>query len=252
VLHTGTLVSGAVLLGRAVGDGTIPTAVATYVVLGGRSLASEATAVHGHLAAGDLPAARNQVTHLVGRDPQGLSADEIARATLESVAENASDAVVAPLLWGALAGPAGLLGYRAANTLDAMVGHRTPQLAEFGWAAARFDDLVNLVPARLSSALAVLLGGRPGPAWQAWRQDAARHPSPNAGPVEAAFAGSLGVRLGGSNTYEGAVEDRGTLGEGPPPTAADIPRGVRLADRVGLAALVISAWLATRLRRRPS
>ncbi|MGA8995711.1 MAG: cobalamin biosynthesis protein, partial [Nocardioidaceae bacterium] len=125
-----------------------------------------------------------------------------------------TDAVVAPLLWGAVGGPAGLLGYRAVNTLDAMVGHRSPRYHRFGWAAARLDDAANLVPARVAATLAVLLGGRPAASLRAWRRDARRHPSPNAGPVEAAFAGALGLRLGGVNRYGADVQDRGLLGDG--------------------------------------
>jgi len=250
--HVAVLVTTAGLFGRAVDRGTVPMAVATYVVLGGRSLAREAEAVHHHLANQDLDAAREQVTHLVGRDPSQLGPDDIARATIESVAENTSDAVVAPLLWGAVAGTAGLLAYRAANTLDAMVGHRTPRHEQFGWAAARFDDALNLAPARLSAALTVALGGNPREALTAWRRDAHQHPSPNAGPVEATFAGSLGVRLGGTNVYAGAAEDRGYLGGGKPPAVADIPRANALAARVGWAALAVSVLLASRARRRAS
>jgi adenosylcobinamide-phosphate synthase len=244
--HVLLLIGATVLLGRAVPDRTAGVALCTWVVLGGRSLAVEAAAVSGHLAAGDLEAAREQVTHLVGRDPAGLGPDEIARATVESVAENTSDAVVAPLLWGAVAGPAGLLGYRAVNTLDAMVGHRSDRYRRFGWAAARLDDLANLVPARATALLAVLLApqGHRGGALGAWRRDAPRHPSPNAGPVEAAFAGALGTRLGGTNRYGADVQDRGHLGEGPPPVPADILRSVRLADRVGLAASGVAVLVA--------
>jgi adenosylcobinamide-phosphate synthase len=234
------------------------TAAATWTVLGGRSLAHEAHLVHCHLSRGDLEAARDQVTHLVGRDPSLLDADGVARATVESVAENTSDAVVAPLFWGALAGPAGLLGYRAANTLDAMVGHRSARYARFGWASARLDDLLNLPPSRLTALAAVAtssaLGGptRGGPsaALRTWRHDARRHPSPNAGPVEAAFAGALGIMLGGVNTYGELVEDRGTLGSGRPPSAADIPRAARLARLVGAAALALTATTAIALPRR--
>ncbi|MGH3412414.1 MAG: CobD/CbiB family cobalamin biosynthesis protein, partial [Marmoricola sp.] len=134
------------------------TAAATWTALGARTLLAEAAGVHAPLAAGKLDRARDRVTHLVGRDPTTLGADGLARATVESVAENTSDAVVAPLLWGAVAGPAGLLGYRALNTLDAMVGHRTPRHARFGWCAARLDDLANLLPAR-ATALAVAAAG---------------------------------------------------------------------------------------------
>jgi len=250
--HAALLVGGSAVLGRMLDRGTLPTAAAAYVVLGGRSLSREAAAVAAHLERGDLAAAREQVTHLVGRDPSTLDEDGIARATVESVAENTSDAVVAPLFWGALAGPAGLFAYRAANTLDAMIGHRTPRHTEFGWAAARLDDLANLAPARLTAGLAVLLGSNPSGAWRAWREDAYQHPSPNAGPVEAAFAGSLGIRLGGSNTYDGHVEDRGFLGSGPAPTRKDIARANRFAEKVGLGALAVSVLLASRRRRRRS
>lgn len=239
--------------GRRVLDVAV-TAGITWTVLGGASLAREAASVHRHLARGDLPAAREQVTHLVGRDPSGLDPDGVARATVESLAENTSDAVVAPLFWGALAGPAGLLGYRAANTLDAMVGHRSERHLRFGWAAARLDDLLNLAPARLSAMLAAaaapLVGGRPADALAAWGRDAPAHPSPNAGPVEAGFAGALGVVLGGVNVYAGTVEDRGTLGHGRPVRAADIPRAVRLARVVGLGGVTLAAGATSARHRR--
>ena len=264
VRHVAVLVGVSVLAGdtltRATRDhpvaGAVTTAAATWAVLGGRSLVLEAHAVGAHLDGGDLAAARTRVTHLVGRDPSTLDADGVARAVVESVAENTSDAVVAPLLWGGLAGPAGLLGYRAANTLDAMVGHRTPRLARFGWAAARLDDALNVVPARaaalLVTAAAPAVAGRPGDGLRAWRRDAPAHPSPNAGPVEAAFAGALGVRLGGTNAYAGRLEDRGTLGDGRPVTTGDIPRAARLSRLVGLGSLslaVLTAIAGPRLRR---
>ena len=224
------------------------TAAATWAVLGGRSLRREANTVATRLAAGDLPGARRQITHLVGRDPATLDQAGIARACVESVAENTSDAVVAPLLWGAMAGVPGLLGYRAVNTLDAMIGHRSPRYARFGWAAARLDDAANLVPARLSAALAAGLaptvGGSVRAALRAVRRDAGHHPSPNAGPVEAAFAGALGRTLGGVNVYGGTVEDRGTLGDGPAPGTTDIARAVRLSAAVGAGALAVAAGWA--------
>ncbi|KHL19361.1 adenosylcobinamide-phosphate synthase [Mumia flava] len=235
------------------GARTVLVGAATWAVLGGRTLEREAEAVRAHLAAGDLDAARGRVTHLVGRDPTALDAAGVARATVESVAENTSDAVVAPLLAGAVAGVPGLLAYRAANTLDAMVGHRSDRYRRFGWAAARLDDVLNLVPSRLSALLAAiaapLVGGHPTAAVRAWRRDAHRHPSPNAGPVEAAFAGALGVRLGGVNVYAGVVEDRGTLGDGRAVETSDIVRTVRLARAVGLASLAVAVVLAR--RRRP-
>lgn len=232
------------------------TAVTTWAVIGGRSLGREAQHVSAWLEADNLPAAREQLTHLVGRDPSHLDAEEISRATVESVAENTSDAVVAPLLAGAVGGIGGLVAYRAANTLDAMVGHRNARFERFGWASARLDDVLNLAPARLAALLGAVLapvvGGRPSRAFEAWSSDAHRHPSPNAGPVEASFAGALGVQLGGTNVYGTRVEHRPTLGSGRHPRVADIARSVRLADAVSLGALAVSASIASRpTRRRP-
>src|SRR5690348_7385352 len=185
------------------------TAAATWAVLGGTSLRREATALAGALERGDLEAARARLPNLCGRDPAHLDEKEIARACVESVAENTSDAVVGPLVWGAIAGLPGLVGYRAVNTLDAMIGHRSQRYLRFGWAAARVDDVANLLPSRVSAAvvltLAPLFGGRAAAAWRVVRRDAGRHPSPNAGPVEAAFAGALGLTLGGVNTYGDTV-----------------------------------------------
>jgi adenosylcobinamide-phosphate synthase len=165
------------------------------------------------------------------------------------VAENTSDAAVAPLLWGGLLGIPGLIGYRAANTLDAMVGYKSAKYRNFGWAPARFDDLVNLMPARACAVLTGAVSGRPREVWEIWRRDAPKHPSPNAGPVEAAFAGALGLRLGGTNTYGDEVEDRGTLGDGIPPAVADIRRTAALARRVSYAAAGTAAILALRPKR---
>ncbi|MCW2773265.1 MAG: hypothetical protein JWN91_1591 [Nocardioides sp.] len=246
VVHVAVLVGGATVLGTR----GIPTALATWAVLGGRSLDREAAAVEALLDSGDLPGARQRLTHLVGRDTSALDESEIARAVIESLAENTSDAVVAPLVWGAVAGVPGLLAHRAANTLDAMVGHRNARYERFGWAAARLDDVLNLPGSRLTALLAVALGGNPGEAWRTWRRDAAGHPSPNAGPVEAAFAGALGVRLGGVNTYGDRVEDRHVLGDGRAPTRHDITRARRLARRVGWGALAAVVPIALLRRRR--
>lgn len=229
---------------------SLATAAATWAVLGGCSLAREAEIISDALAEGDLEAARARLPHLVSRDPSGLDADQIVRATLESVAENTSDAVVAPLFWGAVAGLPGLLGYRAINTLDAMVGYRNPRYRNFGWASARLDDLANWLPARLAgglvTGLAPVVGGRPEAAARAVAEQAPAHPSPNGGVVEAAFAGALGVTLGGTNVYDGVAENRGELGAGPAPTLPDLARGVRLAQVVGLgsaaAAMAIACW----------
>ncbi|MGS2587204.1 cobalamin biosynthesis protein [Streptomyces hebeiensis] len=215
------------------------TAAATWAVVGGTSLGREARAIGEALAAGDLGLARQRLPHLCGRDPQALDGGQIARAVVESVAENTSDAVVGALVWGAVAGVPGLVGFRAVNTLDAMVGHRSPRHRRFGWASARLDDLAGWPGARLTAALAVVAGGDPRGALRALRTDAHRHPSPNAGPVEAAFAGALGVRLGGTLAYAGRVEHRPVLnGEGRPVEVSDIERAVRLSGRVSALALV--------------
>ena len=207
-----------------------------------------------HLSAGDLAAARRQVSHLVSRDPESLDADGVARAALESVAENSSDAVVAPLFWGAVAGIPGLLAHRAINTLDAMVGYRNARYEWFGWAAARTDDLANWVPARLTAGLVwvvtPLVGGDRADVVRAVREQAGRHPSPNGGVVEAAFAAALGVRLGGRNSYGGVVEDRGELGFGSSPAASDLARANRLALLVSAGAAVASSVVAVRGSRR--
>lgn len=259
VVHAAALVGGTVALGvvaervarnRPV-TRTLLTAVATWSVLGGRTLEREATAVSTYLESDDLPGARQRLTRLVGRDTAQLDGSEVARAVVESVAENTSDAVVAPLLLGAVGGMPALLGYRAANTLDAMVGHRSERYRNFGWASARLDDLLNLPGSRLTAALAVVLGDDHAGAHLAWRRDAYQHPSPNAGPVEAAFAGALGIRLGGTNTYGSATEDRGHLGDGRLPEPADISRATRLATKVGCGAAVIAVSVAARPRKQP-
>jgi adenosylcobinamide-phosphate synthase len=250
-LYALVLTTGAATLGAA-GARAVPapvphaalTAAATWAVVGGTTLRREATGLARLLEAGDLDGARHRIRSLCGRDPAELDAAGLARATVESVAENTSDAVVGPLFWGAVAGVPGLLAYRAANTLDAMVGHRSPRYERFGWAAARADDLANLLPSRLTAllatALAPLVGGRPGAALRAWRRDGGQHPSPNAGPVEAAFAGALGRTLGGRLSYGGRVEDRPLLGDGPAPDVADIARATRLSAAVTAAAGVVT------------
>jgi adenosylcobinamide-phosphate synthase len=235
-------------------------AAATWAVLGGTTLRREATRMADALDRNDLTAARARLSHLCARDPDGLGRPEITRATVESVAENTADAVVAPLFWGAVAGVPGLLGYRAVNTLDAMVGYRSPKYAQFGWAAARLDDLANWVPARVTAALtgvvAPVVGGDPVQTWEVWRRDGGAHPSPNAGQVEAAAAGALGVRLGGVNTYHGRTELRPALGRGPWPDVFDIRRANTLSAAVGIGAAslavlhLLSAPLRARRRRR--
>ncbi|MFE3516591.1 cobalamin biosynthesis protein [Streptomyces sp. NPDC059166] len=250
-LHTLVCAGGAAgtaaLAARAVRDRPVLavalTAAATWSVVGGTSLAREARAVGGALAAGDIEAARERLPHLCGRDPQALDGPGIARAVVESVAENTSDAVVGALVWGAIGGVPGLVGFRAVNTLDAMVGHRSPRYLRYGWASARLDDLAGWPGARLTAVLAVAAGGRPREAVRVWRSDAPRHPSPNAGPVEASFAGALGVRLGGTLAYGGRVEHRPVLGgdTGREVRVTDIERAVRLSRRVSVLALAVCA-----------
>ncbi|WP_239096104.1 cobalamin biosynthesis protein [Micromonospora lutea] len=250
---TALAVGAPVLVGAAAAVGTrhrpvartVLVAAGTWAVLGGRSLRQEAKTMGRSLRGGDLPAARQRLGNLCGRDPSTLDEPELARATVESVAENTSDAVVAPLVWGAVAGLPGLLGYRAANTLDAMVGHRNARYARFGTPAARLDDLFNLVPARLTGLLTVALApvgkGDRARAWRVWRRDRDDHPSPNAGQCEAAMAGALGVRLGGRNVYFGRTEARPFLGDGPRPEARHLTRAARISGAVGLAALGLAA-----------
>jgi adenosylcobinamide-phosphate synthase len=224
------------------------TAAATWTVLGGRTLRQESRIMARHLDHEDLSLARGRLSHLCGRNPEGLDEPELARATVESVAENTSDAVVAPLLWGGLAGLPGLLAYRAANTLDAMVGHRNARYARFGTPAARLDDLLNLLPARLTGLLTIaaapVAGGSPAETRRVWRRDRNDHPSPNAGQCESAMAGALGVRLGGRNVYFGRSETRPFLGDGPRPKAAHLRRAARLSGAVGVLALGIAAGTA--------
>ncbi len=255
VVHVALLGGGTVAVGAAAERAArhpvaraLVTAAATWAVLGGASLAHEGAALAGELDRGDLAAARARLPVLCGRDPAALDAAGLSRAATESVAENTSDAVVAPLLWGAVAGVPGLLGYRAVNTLDAMVGHRSPRYRRFGWAAARLDDVANLVPARVAALLVVgcapVVGGAPAAVVRVWRRDAAAHPSPNAGPTEAAAAGALGVTLGGRTVYPHGVEERPRLGDGPPPDPVDLRRAARLSRAVGAAAAVLSAVLS--------
>ena len=229
----------------------VVVAAATWTVLGGRTLQREARIMAGRLERDDLPGARRRLPHLCGRDPSGLDAADLARATVESVAENTSDAVVAPLFWGALAGLPGLLAYRAANTLDAMVGHRTDRYQRFGTPAARLDDVLNLLPSRLTGLLTVAVAGAVGGSsrqtFRVWRRDRYAHPSPNAGQCESAMAGVLGVRLGGRNTYFGRGEVRPLLGNGPRPGPVHARRAARISSAVGALTVVLAA--ATALAR---
>ncbi len=255
---TTVLVGGATgaayLLGRRLPPAAevVATAIATWAVLGGTSLLAVATAVADDLDNDDLDGARGHIRSLCARDPEMLDAAGVCRAALESVAENTSDATIGPLVWGAIGGIPGLVGYRAVNTLDAMVGYRSPRYGRFGWASARLDDAANLIPARFTAGLTVVLGGSPRAAIAAWRADASGHPSPNAGVVEASMAGALGVGLGGPTVYAHGVEQRPTLGVGHAPQSVDLRAALALSRRTQTAAVVVVAGvpLAGHLVRR--
>ncbi len=223
------------------------TAVTTWAVLGSRSLEHEALIMADALDRADLVKARSRLPHLCGREPDQLGVDELARATVESVAENSCDAVVAPLLWGAVAGVPGMLVHRGVNTLDAMVGHRSARYEKFGKVAARLDDAMAYLPARFTGLLACLASPEPRQAWQVMWRDHGKHPSPNGGWPESAWAGGLGVQLGGRNVYPGGVvSERGRLGDGEPATAAAIRPAVGILRRV-VAGATVTAVAASAL-----
>ncbi len=207
------------------------------LALGGSSLYRHAMAVVEALSAHDLALARERVGWIVSRDTTELDEQGVARATCESVLENGNDAVFGAIFWFLLLGGPGVLIYRLSNTLDAMWGYRNERYRDFGWTAARWDDLLNWVPARLT-ALSYALVGKSRTAVRCWREQAHRHASPNAGAVMAAGAGALGLRLGGAAIYHGQLEERPVFGEGEPPGAEDIVRCLRLV-RVSLL-----LWLA--------
>ncbi|MEQ1710057.1 MAG: adenosylcobinamide-phosphate synthase CbiB [Hyphomicrobium sp.] len=194
-----------------------------------RSLFEHVSAVADPLEQNDLPGARRAVSMIVGRDVEKLDDAGVARAAIESLAENASDGVVAPVFWGAMLGLPGIAGYKAINTLDSMIGHRTPRHESFGWASARIDDLANLVPARLTALLLALVSRRPQAALACMLRDAGKHRSPNAGWPEAAMAGALAVRLSGPRVYDDRIAQEPWLNErGRDASAADIRRSLRL------------------------
>ena len=252
VAFAATLVVGAAFVGEALARAASRTrlsrdvvlATVTWAALGGRSLTRAAERVEVCVGHGDLEGARQALRALCGRDAAELDAEQLRRAAVESLAENTSDAVVGTLLWGAVAGPAGVVAYRAANTLDAMVGSRSVRYERFGWAAARLDDAMSWPVARAGSALACvaapLVGGSSRSAWQALRRDGGAHPSPNAGRMEAAFGGALGVRLGGPVSYDGQTEFRPQIGGSRAPGTQDVRGAVRLSLAVGAAAASLS------------
>ncbi|CAN5517842.1 cobalamin biosynthesis protein [soil metagenome] len=252
-LATGAAFASGVALERTVGR-RVATTLAVGVACAHRMLIRETEAVALALARGDVASARTCVAGLVGRDVASLDATDITRATVETLAENTVDAATATTVWALMGGAPAVLAHRAVNTLDAMVGHRSPRYERFGWASARADDLANWVPAR-ATVVAVVLARphRTAAIARAVRDDARRHPSPNAGVVEAAFAAALGVSLGGTNRYDGLVEDRGRLGDGPAPTAADIGRAITLSRHCAVVVAILGGACAhalARVRRR--
>lgn len=240
--------------GIVVGALGVPgVALAVATASAGTTLRAAASRVEQHLLLDDLGAARDLLPWLVGRDPSGLDAHGVSAAVVESLAENTVDAVVAPALWGLALGAPGVLLHRAANTMDAMVGHRSPRHRRFGTVAARLDDALAWVPARAFAglvALHALPAGRARPVLDTVLRDAPAHPSPNAGVAESAVAAALGVELGGPLRYGQRVEERPRLGEGPRPGTDDIVRARHLVDRVELTLVggALALWWATRSR----
>jgi adenosylcobinamide-phosphate synthase len=215
------------LLGPYVLGSTVVALVAT-TGLAQRSLYQHVAAVLAPLQAGDLSAARATVAMIVGRDTADLDAEQVAAAALESLAESFNDGVVAPAFWLLVGGLPGLFAYKSINTADSLIGHKEPRWRMFGWAAARTDDLMNLIPARLAGGL-IALAAVAG--WRTMLRDARKHASPNAGWPEAAMAGALGVRLGGVAVYDGVRTERPTFGDGTSPTTDHLQRGLRLYRR---------------------
>jgi adenosylcobinamide-phosphate synthase len=237
----------------------VPSGIAGAIIMGvlcwplvaARSMYSHVAAVQRPLQAGDITDARHHVSMIVGRDPAQLDARGIARAALESLAENTSDGVVAPLFWGAVLGPAGIAAYKAINTLDSMIGHKTPRYQDFGWFSARLDDHVNMVPARLTGGLFALSGARPRESLRAMLRDARAHRSPNAGWPEAAMAGALNIRLSGPRVYENHTANEPWLNSAAPdPSPDSLAQGLHIYTRamvvfgIGLCLIAAAPLLA--------
>lgn len=234
--------------------GSTLSIVLASMTLAARDLWDHVRAVEGPLQAEDLPAARRAVAMIVGRDTAGLSESEVARATVETVAESSADGIIAPLLYLTIGGAPLALAYKAINTLDSMIGHRDERYIDLGWASARLDDVVNWIPARLAALLLIggagLMNKRLEPirrGWRVFRRDGGKHPSPNSGRPEAAMAGILGVRLGGTNFYDGVPQNRPLLGpEGREPESGDIPSAAMMMAIASVLGVCLAAgvrWL---------
>jgi adenosylcobinamide-phosphate synthase len=232
----------------------LPTGLIGAVIMGGlawplvaaRSMYSHVAAVAQPLKAGDLPAARHAVSMIVGRDPAQLDSPSVARAALESLGENTSDGIIAPLFWGMILGLPGIAAYKAINTLDSMIGHKTPRYIDFGWFSARLDDWVNLIPARLTGVLFASASPSPRRSLRVMLRDAHAHRSPNAGWPEAALAGALNIRLSGPRIYADHISNEPWLNpSAPDPSPADIALGLRLYIRaLGAMAALMAATAA--------
>jgi adenosylcobinamide-phosphate synthase len=227
--------------------GALVALAIAWTTLAARGLDSAAREVQDALLRGDEPAARRAMPALVGRDPASLDRDAMIRATVESVAENASDGVIAPLLFLFLGGPVGAIAYKAINTLDSMIAHRDERYTYFGRFAARLDDAANWVPARVT-ALCIIGASeawsrRASDAYSVWRRDAGKHESPNAGHPEAAMAGALGIQLGGAAVYEGEKIERALLGEAVGPAKVEAIASARTILKV--ATLIAFVGIAT-------
>lgn len=225
--------------------GTVLAGVLAWPLVAVRSMHQHVAAVARPLVAGDLAGARAAVAMIVGRDPSRLDAAGVGRAATESLAENTSDGIVAPLFWGAVAGLPGIAAYKAINTLDSMIGHKTARYRAFGWASARIDDGANLIPARLTGLVFALVSTAPRAALRCMRRDARHHRSPNAGWPEAAMAGALGVRLSGPRVYDDRVADEPWVNAAAPdPAPGDLARGLALYGRAMVAMALVLAVLA--------
>lgn len=234
--------------GMSVVFGIVFSVLMAYTTLSTRGLADAARAVLLHLDRGDIIGARSELAMIVGRDTDTLDEEDIIRAVVESVAENTSDGVVAPLFYLALGGPALAMAYKAVNTLDSMVGYRSRSYRHFGWAAAKLDDLANYIPARITAVVlclsAWLLLGSGRAAWKTTVRDGRNHPSPNSGYPEAAMAGALGVRLGGESSYSGTVHKKPYIGDDERhPDKKDIAKSVQLLYCCALLAALCAAGI---------
>ena len=255
--HGGVIAAGLALLPPVIGCALLERAHALalpldvlglYVAIGHRSLRQHAWRVYRALLADDLPLARARVAQIVSRDTGAMGRTRVVVATIESVLENGNDALFAAVFWFALAGAPAALGYRLANTLDAMWGYRTARYRRFGWCAARLDDVLNFIPARLT-ALSYALVGHCGTALRCWHHQGSQWASPNAGPVMAAGAGALRVSLGGGEFYHGSWRERSILGLGADPQPEDISRALALLLRALALWLAVIAALAIALAR---